>query len=93
MQTFFIVFEIKGMPILYLPYLKIPVKSKRQSGFLMPNIMTGNSTNGVVYTQPVYFSFSDSADATLTPDFIQKKKKKKPWYKGWNRSKTTKKKI
>ena len=86
------VFEIKGMPILYLPYLKIPVKSKRQSGFLMPNIMTGNSTNGVVYTQPVYFSFSDSADATLTPDFIQNRgtrvgievRQQRKKYSGWN---------
>ena len=65
------VFEIKGLPILYLPYLKIPVKSKRQSGFLMPNIMTGDSTNGLVYTQPVYFNLGENFDMTATGDFIQ----------------------
>ena len=86
------VFEIKGIPILYLPYIKIPVKSERQSGFLMPNIMTGNSTNGLVYTQPVYFNFNDSSDATLTPDFIQNRgtrvgievRQQRKRYSGWN---------
>ncbi len=64
---------IKGIPILYIPYLKVPFKSRRQSGFLMPGFQTGNRANGFVYSQPVYLAFDDSFDATLTTDVYQKR--------------------
>lgn len=66
------VLELKGMPILYLPYLKIPLKTKRQSGFLVPSI-SHSSSNGNVISQPIYFAFSENADATITTDFIEKR--------------------
>ena len=64
---------IKGVPVLYIPYLKVPFKSRRQSGFLMPGFQTGNRANGFVYSQPVYMAFDDSFDATLTTDVYQKR--------------------
>ena len=66
------VLEIKGLPILYLPRVKVPIKGNvRQSGFLFPTLRTGDSRFGSVYTQPVYFAFADNMDATLTTDFFQ----------------------
>src|SRR5690606_13254030 len=59
------VLMIKGIPVLYLPYLKIPIKSTRQSGFLLPTIGY-ESRSGNIISQPIYFALSDSSDATLT---------------------------
>ncbi len=64
------VLEIKGVPVLYLPHLKIPIKDRRQSGFLMPTF--GYETrSGNIYSQPVYFDLGPSSDATLTTDVFE----------------------
>jgi hypothetical protein len=67
------VLTIKGIPILYLPYLKLPLKAKRQSGFLMPSFQSGQQKNGFVYTQPVFLDLGQNADATITTDLFQKR--------------------
>lgn len=67
------ILKIKGVPVLYLPFLKMPLKAKRQSGFLMPQVQTGQPKNGFVYTQPVFFDLAPNADATLTTDIFQKR--------------------
>ncbi len=66
------VLTIKGVPIIYLPYLKLPLKAQRQSGFLIPSFQS-SSRNGFVYTQPVFFDFGPNADTTLTSDIFQKR--------------------
>jgi len=66
------VLEIKGVPILYLPFLKVPLKSRRQSGFLMPTF-SYNTRSGNIYSQPVFFDFGEDADATLTTDIFEKR--------------------
>lgn len=65
------VLEIKGFPVLYLPFLKVPLKQRRQSGFLMPTISSGNQYHGNVYTQPVFFAFAPHWDSTFTTDIYQ----------------------
>ncbi len=67
------VLTIKGIPILYLPYLKLPLKAKRQSGFLMPSFQSGQQKNGFVYTQPVFLDLGQNADTTITTDLFQKR--------------------
>ncbi len=67
------ILTIKGVPLIYLPYLKLPMKSKRQSGFLMPSFQSGQIKNGFVYSQPVFFDFGPNADATLTTDLFEKR--------------------
>ena len=64
------ILEIKGVPVLYLPLLKIPMKSKRQSGFLLPSL-THSNVNGSMYSQPIFFALNENSDATLTTDFIE----------------------
>ncbi|MCX6128736.1 MAG: putative LPS assembly protein LptD, partial [Proteobacteria bacterium] len=67
------VLTIKGIPVLYLPFLKLPLKAKRQSGFLMPSFQSGTAKNGFVYTQPVFFDLAKNSDATITADVFQKR--------------------
>ena len=66
------ILEIKGLPVLYLPFLQIPVKSQRQSGFLLPGI-SHSRNNGSMFSQPVYFAFNDHSDATMVTDLIEKR--------------------
>lgn len=67
------VLAIKGFPVLYLPYLKVPMKQTRQSGFLVPTLRTGDSKTGNVYTQPIYFAFAPNLDSTVTTDYFQER--------------------
>lgn len=54
----------KDVPVIYLPWLVFPVKIKRQSGLLPPQI--GYSTRKwEEYIQPFYLVTDDSSDATF----------------------------
>jgi LPS-assembly protein len=65
-------FYIKDVPILYFPYIAYPIKTERQSGFLMPRV--GNSTKKGFYLQvPYYFVISPSQDATAYLDIQTKR--------------------
>ena len=62
-------FEIKGVPILYTPYLQGPDPSvERQSGFLTPRI-GASSRLGFNFELPYYLAISNSQDATLSPKY------------------------
>ena len=61
--------EIKGVPIIWLPYLSHPDWTvKRRSGFLAPQI-GATSTLGLVAKVPYYAVIDDQSDLTLEPDF------------------------
>jgi len=66
------VLEIKGVPVLYLPYLKVPVKETRQSGLLMPTLAQ-RSDAGNIYSQPIYFALDKDYDMTLTTEIYEKR--------------------
>lgn len=60
------VFEVAGIPLLYLPYFAHPDPSAgRTSGFLAPNIGR-NRRLGVFYGQPYYWAISPHNDLTAT---------------------------
>ncbi len=62
-------FELKGIPILYTPYVQGPDPSvERQSGFLTP-LIGGSSRLGFNVELPYYFAFSNHTDATLFPKY------------------------
>lgn len=65
-------FRIRGLPILYLPYLIFPAKTKRQTGLLPPR--GGYSTlNGGDFEIPFFWAISDQTDATLYSRFMTKR--------------------
>jgi LPS-assembly protein len=58
--------RLKGVPILWLPYMRFPINHQRQSGFLYPQIGY-NSHSGLYFGIPYYFNLAPNYDATLTP--------------------------
>ncbi|HXC49963.1 MAG TPA: LPS assembly protein LptD [Candidatus Limnocylindrales bacterium] len=57
--------EIRGVPVLYLPYLIFPTKETRQSGLLPFSV--GTSTNrGFVFDLPAYWAIDKHQDLTMT---------------------------
>ena len=57
-------FQILDQPLLFSPYAVIPVKTKRQSGFLMPEFGTSDRL-GTYYNQPYYQVIDEKQDVTL----------------------------
>ena len=57
-------FRVRQAPILYMPYMIFPAKTKRQSGLLPPRL--GYSTlNGADMELPFFWAISDQTDATF----------------------------
>jgi len=56
--------QIKDVPTLYLPYLIVPVKTRRQSGLLFPRF-GGNTSHGFVFVQPFFLAINEHQDATV----------------------------
>lgn len=63
------VMRLYNIPILYTPYLSVPLPSKeKESGFLSPSYM--KSTNlGLGINLPYYFNIAPNMDLTTTPFF------------------------
>lgn len=60
--------RVRRMPILYLPFMMVPAKTERTSGFLMPSVGYSSrrgTTLGVAWFQ----TFGDSYDATFYGDY------------------------
>jgi LPS-assembly protein len=66
-QAHHVKFYLKDLPILYLPYITYPVRTKRSSGFLLP--MAGySSKRGVQLSLAYYQVLGINQDATLYLD-------------------------
>lgn len=66
------VLKLKKIPVFYFPYISYPLSHKRKTGLLFP--ITGQSTiNGLTYKQPIYLNIAPNMDATITPDYLQKR--------------------
>lgn len=65
-------FNIKDVPVFYTPYLVIPVKNTRQTGFLFPEI-SNSSNSGFGFDLPFFINISDSMDATLFAEYYSKR--------------------
>ncbi|HEY3519885.1 MAG TPA: LPS assembly protein LptD [Rhodanobacteraceae bacterium] len=64
--------RVKGVPILWLPYMRFPINKERQSGFLYPEF--GSSSHaGFYFALPYYFNLAPNYDATLTPSIYTKR--------------------
>ena len=57
-------FQTKYMPLVYVPWMTMPVMTRRQSGLLIPGL-NQSSRDGFTYSQPFFWAISDSKDATL----------------------------
>jgi LPS-assembly protein len=61
--------RVAGVPVLYIPYMTVPVSDKRKTGFLFPNFST-STTNGVEVSTPYYWNIAPEYDLTFTPNLM-----------------------
>ncbi len=61
-------FRIKDVPVFYLPYMIVPAKNTRQTGFLFPEFKTSED-GGFGINLPFFVNISDSTDLTLFPEY------------------------
>ncbi|MDM8547877.1 LPS-assembly protein LptD [Candidatus Venteria ishoeyi] len=67
-----VVFRIKDVPVLYVPWLRFPISDDRQSGLLIPDIGNSNS-RGLEFSLPYYWNIAPNYDATIAPRFMSKR--------------------
>ncbi|MFC7290200.1 LPS-assembly protein LptD [Hirschia litorea] len=64
--------NIKGVPVMYVPYFAHPdPSSERRSGLLPPDLGISSKT-GVFYEQPYYWTISPSSELTFSPTFYER---------------------
>lgn len=59
------ILKVGSVPILWLPYLIVPLNSNRQTGLLTPQFETSN-ISGFTYSQPIFWAINQSSDLTYT---------------------------
>ena len=64
--------RIADIPVFYFPWLRFPLDNTRQTGFLFPNFGYSGS-DGVSFSAPFYWNIAPNYDATITPQYIQRK--------------------
>ena len=64
--------RVSGVPVLYLPWVRFPVDSRRKSGLLFPDIGS-DSRGGIDITQPIYFNLAPNYDALYRPRYIEER--------------------
>jgi LPS-assembly protein len=65
-------FRVKDVPVFYWPYMSLPGRKPRQSGFLMPYMSTSKKL-GFQTNLPYYWAISDEADMTLYQNYMSKR--------------------
>ena len=58
------VLKLAGLPVFYFPYALLPVKTERESGFLLPQYGQ-HRAGGTVVELPFYWAINNQADVTL----------------------------
>ena len=65
-------FSFLGHKVLYLPWSVFPVKTERQSGFLLPQFQL-SSRDGTIFRNAYYWAIAKDKDATFFLDWIQER--------------------
>ncbi|MGD0230469.1 MAG: putative LPS assembly protein LptD, partial [Syntrophorhabdales bacterium] len=65
-------FNILGHEAFYLPWSTFPVKTDRQSGFLLPQFQL-SSRDGTIFRNAYYWAISKDQDATFYLDWIEER--------------------
>jgi lipopolysaccharide assembly outer membrane protein LptD (OstA) len=65
-------FKVLGVPLLYSPWLLYPVKTERQTGFLIPTY-SQSSRNGSEIALPFFWAVQDNVNLLLTPEWVSRR--------------------
>ncbi|MBP1600246.1 MAG: Organic solvent tolerance protein OstA [Acidobacteria bacterium] len=63
-------FKVKGVPLLYLPYLVVPMEKKERSSGLVPFHMGNSNSKGRVFSEGWFQTLGRSADAMIYGDYF-----------------------
>ncbi len=64
--------KVAGVPVLYLPWIRFPVDSRRKTGLLFPDL--GSDTRGGIdITTPIYLNLAPNYDFLYSPRYIQER--------------------
>ncbi len=63
---------VKGIPVFYFPYFIFPIKTERQTGFLVPDIGTSTS-KGFTIGNAFFWAISDSQESALRHTFYEER--------------------
>ena len=72
------IFKVKDASVMWLPFMVLPVKNKRQSGFLFPRFGV-NEVYGAFAVQPYYWATNDWSDMTLGAGFYASRGARFEW--------------
>ncbi|TDY04323.1 LPS-assembly protein LptD [Thiohalophilus thiocyanatoxydans] len=64
--------SFKGVPFLYLPYMRFPIGDERLSGLLYPSV-GGSDQHGDRIVVPYYWNIAPQMDATITLDYMSRR--------------------
>ncbi len=64
--------KARGVVVMYIPYIVLPIKKNRETGLLFPSISL-ELEKGIRYRQPWFWAISDQNDLTLTPAIYGKR--------------------
>ena len=65
-------FRVKDVPVFYWPYMALPGKRERQSGFLIP-YMSSSKKLGMQVNMPYYWAINNEMDATFYQNYMSKR--------------------
>ena len=60
---------VKGIPVLYTPYINFPIKDKRKTGILAPSFLFSHNS-GTGYSLPFYWNLAPNYDDVITPTWF-----------------------
>lgn len=63
--------DLFTVPAAYVPWVKMPIKTKRETGLLLPSFF--GSRSGSVSSQPVFITLGDHADTTVTVNYFSER--------------------
>lgn len=66
------VLRAHDLPVLYVPYIVFPAKTKRQTGLLFPEVGYSDR-KGFDWNQPLFWAINDSSDATLYTHYMEER--------------------
>jgi len=67
-----VIFSVAEVPVLYIPYLLVPVSRERQSGLMLPRLGV-SSKKGFYFDLPYYLNINPSQEATTYLDLQSKR--------------------
>lgn len=65
-------FRVRGVPVLYTPWMRFPIDDRRRSGFLVPAFGTSDRS-GTDIRLPYYWNIAPNMDATFYPRYMSKR--------------------